>query len=262
MTDRVRVVIVDDEPLARATVRAALASFSYVDVVAEADSVPRARTAIAAERPDAVFLDIKMPGESGLALARELAEGGQPPVIVFLTAFGDHALEAFALHALDYLLKPLDDARLADAVERVRELRALENRAAYGVALQAGVEEADAGSAPPPFLRRFCVRSVGRIDIVPVEAVRWIHGAGNYVELHTVDGRTILHRVPLGTVERRLDPQEFLRVHRSTIVRASECAALSVAGDRTYRLQLRGGGRVAVSARYVDAVRAMLARGA
>jgi two-component system LytT family response regulator len=258
MTERIRALIVDDEPLARASVRAALANFSDVDVIGDADSVPLARAAIAAQSPDVIFLDIRMPGETGLALARELASGGESPVIVFLTAFGDHAVEAFALHALDYLLKPLDDERLADALERVRVLRELEQRAAYGEALQAGIADAAAPGAKPPFLRKFSVRSVGRIDVVPIESVRWIHGAGNYLELHTFDGRTVLHRVPLGAVERRLDPKEFVRVHRSTIVRASDCASLSVAGDRTYRLQLRGGGRVAVSARYVETVRALL----
>ncbi len=258
MSDRVRALLVDDEPLACASLRAALAAHEDWEVVGEADGAESARRAIAADRPDVVFLDIRMPGESGLALARDLASSPAPPVIVFLTAHDEHAVAAFGVHAIDYLLKPLDDARLAETLDRVRALRRLEWRAAYGDALRSGVADASATAASSPFLDRFCVRSVGRLDVIPLATVRWLQSAGNYVSLHTADGRTVLHRAPLSDVEGRLDPAVFIRVHRGTVVRRSECAALTVTGDRTYRLKLHGGGRVAVSARYVEAVRAVL----
>jgi two-component system LytT family response regulator len=261
MTRRIRAMLVDDEPLARASLRAALAPHVDWEIVAEAEGTDSARVLLASSNPDVVFLDIRMPGESGLAFARELADGGAPPIIVFLTAFDEHALAAFSVHALDYLVKPLDDARLRETLARVRALRELEWRAVYGDALSAGVADATASMDTSPYLEQFCVRSIGRIDVVPLAEVVWLEASGNYVELHTREGKAILHRAPLADVERRLDPTVFMRIHRRSIVRIAECASLAVVGDRAYRLRLRSGARLSVSARYVTAVRAVLADG-
>lgn len=258
MTKRIRAMLVDDEPLARASLRAALAPHADWEIVAEAAGAESARALLASNEPDVVFLDIRMPGESGLSFARELAASGSPPIIVFLTAFDEHALAAFDVHALDYLVKPLDDARLGETLDRVRALQSLEWRAAYGDALSAGVADAAATNDSSRLLEQFCVRSVGRIDVIPVAEVVWLGASGNYIELHTRDGKSILYRAPLADVERRLDPSVFVRIHRRTIVRIAECASLAVAGDRTYRLRLKSGARLSVSARYVNAVRAVL----
>lgn len=274
--DKIQVLIVDDEPLARTNLRHALAAFPQCHVVAECAGVAEARaylgaagsgansdTGRALEASDAavavVFLDIRMPSESGLVLARELVARAEPPIIVFVTAHGDFAIEAFEIHALDYLLKPVEDARLAQAVARIEEMLQLRQRAAYATAVRDYLTEAgdSASSQPPQYLARLSVRSVGQIESIAVDDVRWFGASGNYVELH-LGKRVVLHRVSIGALERRLDPGIFLRVHRSTIVRRSDMGVLRVTGDGTYLLQLRSGGQVSVSERYVDAVRAVM----
>ncbi|MDB5747822.1 MAG: response regulator transcription factor [Massilia sp.] len=219
-----------------------------------ADSAGRARglfaDSVAGGGIDVLFLDIQMPRESGLALARELSRLPEPPLVVFVTAHSAHAVEAFEVHALDYLLKPLDDARLAHAALRAAALLAGRQRGAYGTALRAYADG-------PAYLEQVSVRSVGRIDQVRVADIDWIEAQGNYVALH-LTGRTLLHRVALSRIEVHLHPAQFLRVHRGAIVRRDRAVGLSVEGDGSYLLHLRGGGCVPVSERYVGAAREML----
>jgi two-component system, LytTR family, response regulator len=204
---------------------------------------------------DVVMLDIQMPRESGVTLARSLVDREAPPLIVFVTAFQGFALEAFELHAIDYLLKPFDDERLAQTVEHVEALLALRAQAAYATAVRDYLDDTPGDlSNARPYLQRFSVRSVGRIDTVAVADVRTITSAGNYVRLGLA-GRTLLHRVTIKQLEERLDPAHFLRVHRTAIVRREQLGTLKVTGDGTYALSLRDGGAVPVSERYVDSVR-------
>lgn len=261
MTEGIVALIVDDEPLARANLRHALGAFPRWSVGGECESVSQAREYFLRSPVDIVFLDIQMPRESGLELARNLSLLAEPPVVVFVTAFESFAIEAFELHALDYLLKPFDDQRFAQCIERAEQLLQLRERAAYGNALRGYLADVgeQAASVPSTYLTRLSVRSIGRIDSVNVSDVQWISAAGNYVELH-VHGKSILHRVTISALERRLDPAEFLRVHRSTMVRVAECKSLLVTGDGTYALRLHCGAKVAVSVRYVDAVRAAMGK--
>ena len=248
----VRYLIVDDEEPGRANLRLALAGQSGWQLVAECDGAAAARKALANGDIDLLFLDIQMPGESGLVLARELSALREPPLIVFVTAYGAHAIDAFEVHALDYLLKPLDDARLAQAVERAGALLRLRQREAWGAALRTYVQAEET-----PYPERLNVRSVGRIDQVLVADILWIGGAGNYAELH-LPGRTMLHRITLSRLEGMLDPARFLRVHRGAIVARTQIAALTTVSEGTWRLTLRCGAEVPVSARYVAAVRAQM----
>ena len=168
------------------------------------------------------------------------------------------ALAAFEVHALDYLLKPLDDAHLAQALTRAGQMLELRQREGYAVDVQALVREREAvcsGGGLPP-LTQIVVRSVGSLERVPVAEIRWLASAGNYVELH-LGGRRLLHRATLSALEARLPPGEFLRVHRTALVRPSEIAALSVVGDGVYSAQLADGGCLPVSERHVEAVRAL-----
>ena len=252
--DLIRVLIVDDEEPGRVNLRYMLAQHRRCAIVAECDSAAGARAALAAGDVDLVFLDVQMPQETGLSLARALSVQAEPPLIVFVTAHSVHAIEAFEVHALDYLLKPVDDARLAQAVERAAAMLAQRQRRAYGDALRG---YAAAAASASPYLDTISVRSIGRIDQVSTMHVLWIESAGNYVELHTA-GRSLLHRVALSRLEQHLDPFEFLRVHRGAIVRRTQMASLAVAGDGSYLLGLRCGAEVAVSERYVDSVRAAM----
>jgi two-component system LytT family response regulator len=171
---------------------------------------------------------------------------------VFVTAYSEHAIDAFEVHALDYLLKPLSDARLAQAVERSADMLRQRQREAYGAALRSYVD-ADAAA----YAVHLNVRSVGRIEQVRVAEILWLAAAGNYVELHLVE-RTVLHRITLNRLEALLDPAVFLRVHRGAIVRREQLARLATTGDGTYRLNLRCGAEVAVSERYLAALKSAL----
>jgi two-component system LytT family response regulator len=248
----IRYLIVDDEAPGRTNLRLAMAAYPDWELAGECHSAAGARAALASQDVDLVFLDIRMPGESGLVLAREISRLREPPLVVFVTAYGEHALDAFDVHALDYLLKPLGDARLAQTLERSAAMLRQRQREAYGAALRDYVN-ADAARA----LEHLNVCSVGRIERIGVADILWIESAGNYVELHLA-GRTVLHRIPLNRLETLLPPQAFLRVHRGAIVRRDQLARLDTTGDGTWRLTLRCGGAVAVSERYLAALKAAL----
>jgi len=251
----VRYLIVDDEAPSRANLRLALGAHADWRLMAECDGTASARTVLAGQEVDVVFLDIQMPAESGLVLAREVSRMREPPLIVFVTAYSEHAVDAFEVHALDYLLKPLSDARLAQTVERIGAMLGQRQREAYGAALRDYVD-AGAGKAAER-LQRINVRSVGRIEQIRVDDILWVESAGNYVELH-LDGRTVLHRITLNRLEVLLAPEDFLRVHRSAIVRRSQIASLETIGDGSYRLTLRCGAAVAVSERYLHALKSAM----
>lgn len=255
----VRALLVDDEKLARANLRHALSEVPGWQVVAECGSAAAARAALSVMAVDVVFLDVQMPEETGLSLARKLVAEDSAPVIVFVTAYDQYAIEAFEVHALDYLQKPFDDARLAQTLHRAQELVSLRQSPPWREAIADAMNSVDEArqSKPSSPLTRVCVRSVGKVETVAIEAVRWIASAGNYVELH-LGQRSVLHRVPLSQLEKRLDPEVFMRVHRTAIVRKSLISGVRVTGDGTYSAMLAADEQVPVSERYVGAVRSLL----
>ena len=244
----VRALIVDDEAPARVNLRCALADYPAWEVVEECASVACAGRVLAQSDIDVVFLDIQMPGQSGLVLARALAASVAPPLVIFVTAHNAFAVDAFEVHALDYLLKPVNDERLGAAIARAALMLEQRQRAGYGQALRAYV--ADAGQ----YLQQLSVKSVGRIECVQLADVRWIEASGNYVLLHQA-GRSIMHRTPLGRLVQRLDPASFMQVHRGAVVRLDQLQSLEAAGDGVYRLQLACGDTVSVSERYAAQIR-------
>lgn len=246
----IRYLIVDDEAPSRTNLRLAMDAHGGWILAGECAGAADARAALAGQDVELVFLDIQMPGESGLVLARELSRLPEPPLIVFVTAYSEHAIDAFDVHALDYLLKPLSDARLAQAVERATAMLAQRQRGAYGAALRDYVDDTQARQVD-----HIHVRSVGRIERVDIADVQWIASAGNYVELH-LGGRTVLHRMTLNRLEALLPPG-FVRVHRGAIVRRDHIASLASIGEG-YRLTLRGGAVVPVSDRYLSALKASM----
>jgi len=248
----IRYLIVDDELPSRLNLRLAMAAHPGWQLAGECGGAASARAALESNDVDLVFLDIQMPGQSGLVLARELSRLPEPPLVVFVTAYSEHAIEAFEVHALDYLLKPLDDARLAQAVERAGSMLRQRQREAYGAALR-GFVDADGAQS----LDTISVRSVGRIEQVKVGDILRIESAGNYVELRLA-GRTVLHRMTLSRLESLLAPSEFVRVHRGTIVRRNQIAGIETRGDGSYWLSLRNGDLVAVSERYAGALKTIL----
>jgi two-component system LytT family response regulator len=255
---RWKLLIVDDEALARSNLQLALVEHPDWELSGLAASAAEARVAMVQRPADLVLLDIQMPRQNGLAYAGELAALAEPPLVIFVTAHDEHALAAFEVHALDYLLKPLDDARLAQALQRAAQLLERQQRGGYASSMQALLREqaAEARGEQTPSLAQIVVRSVGSLERVAISEIRWLASAGNYVELY-LDGRSLLHRATLSALEQRLPAGEFLRVHRTALVRPAQIAALNVLGDGVYNAQLHDGSLVPVSERYVAAVRAL-----
>jgi two-component system LytT family response regulator len=230
----VKVIIVDDEPLARRGIRVRLERIAGVDIVAECVGGVDAVRAIRDHAPDVVFLDVQMPGMDGFAVVREIGADAMP-VTIFVTAYDTHAIQAFDANALDYLLKPIDDERFARAVDRARR-RLTERRG---------------GASPgePPAIDRIVVRDRGSVLILTSDDVDWISAEGDYVRVHA-RGRAHLVRDTMASLESRLDPARFARVHRSAIVNLSRVKEIRPYGDRDYLAVLRDGTRLKVSRTY------------
>ena len=240
-----RALIVDDEPLARRGVLLRLKKFHDVEIVGECSDGAAAIEKILELTPDVVFLDVQMPGMDGFVVLRTLPKENMPGVI-FLTAYEQHALRAFEVHALDYLLKPVDDERFAVALERARRRidSSEKTRAAERILAMLGQ---NAGK----YTTRFAVRSGSRIQIVLVEDIEWIGAAGDYAELH-VHGRTHLLRETMNSLEQKLDPERFIRIHRSRIVRSSSVSELRSIDNREYLVKLNDGSEHRSSRTYAD----------
>ncbi|MDQ2869436.1 MAG: LytTR family DNA-binding domain-containing protein [Acidobacteriota bacterium] len=217
-----RAVVADDEALGRRGIVSRLAKADAVDVVAQCSNGREAIEAVRELKPDLLFLDVQMPGIDGFEVVRGLPADGRPHVI-FVTAWDKHAVRAFQVEALDYLVKPIDDERFAEALERARQAIAQRRDSEIGRRVVAAVRESGSPSeekrVPSGALPGcFVVRDRGRVSFVRHADVDWIEGAGDYVRLHAADREWLL-RDTLGAVEKRLDPRKFLRIHRSTIVR-------------------------------------------
>lgn len=232
---KLRVLIVDDEPLARARVRELLREETDVEIVGEARNGIQAVEAIKAQKPDLVFLDVKMPGLDGFGVLRAL-EPANMPAIIFVTAYDKHAVEAFEVHALDYLLKPYQPKRFKQAVAKAREHLA-DNSGALLVRLRRLLE---AEKSAEPLLTRFAVKSGGRTVFVPVKAVEWIEAAGNYLILH-VGKENHLIRDTLAALEGKLPSRMFVRVNRSALVNSEFVKGVEAAGIDSHVLKLKDG---------------------
>jgi len=250
---RLRVLVVDDELLGRERVAGLLRQDPDVEIVGMIDNGRDAVDAIRAERPDIVFLDYQMPGLNGFDVVRTVGPEHMP-VTVFVTAHDQHALRAFELAALDYLVKPFDDERFEQALQRARrtvELHELDR-------LRGQLLVALLGTAPPPpeapagaplaprYLERVAVESKGRVRVVPVAQIDYILAAGVYAELYVGDRRYIV-RESLQTLEEKLDPNVFMRIHRSAIVRLDLIDVFLRAEGGDYEVQLKNGVRLRVS---------------
>lgn len=255
-SDAIRALIVDDEPLARERLRELLDDVSSVTVVGEAEDGHEAAAAIEEEAPDLVFLDVQMPGLSGIDVIEEVGQEHMP-VTVFVTAYDEYAIKAFDLAAVDYLLKPFDDERFEEALRRARERIADRDASAVSDRLLQLLQERDPSlleqeeSREESYLERIAVQGRGKARIVPVEDITHITADGSYAELH-VDDDTYVIRERMKTLDARLDPAEFVRVHRSAIVRLDEIELILRGGGGDYAVRLQSGTRVSVSRSRVD----------
>jgi two-component system LytT family response regulator len=222
---RLRAIIVDDEPLAREGMADLLALDDEVDVVGMFDGGQPALDGVRALRPDVLFLDVQMPEMNGFELLRALGDAA-PPVTIFVTAYDRYAVQAFEVNAVDYLLKPVEEARLHAALAKAKRLArgetftaSIERERLLAVLERVGAGMAESGAG------RIIVRDAGRIQVVRAADVGWVEGAGSYVKLH-VGGKSIMHRETLASLEARLDARRFLRVHRSAIVNLAHVRAV------------------------------------
>jgi two-component system LytT family response regulator len=248
MKERTRVVIVDDEPLARQRIADQLAHEDGVDVVGEASNGLEAVERIRALHPDLVFLDVQMPGMDGLDVVDTVGPD-EMPLTIFTTAFDQYALKAFDRAAVDYLLKPFDDERFSQAFRRARkelELREVD-RIAHRLRDLLGEEERERKpDHGREYLDRITVESRGQLRVVPVAAIDYVTASGPYAELHA-GGKTFAVRERMQILEEQLDPAVFFRVHRSAIVRVARIDAMLRAPGGDYSVRLKDGTVLSVS---------------
>jgi two-component system LytT family response regulator len=247
----IRVLIVDDEPLARDGLRLLLAADPDVLAIDEARSGREAIARIEAARPDLVLLDVQMPGIDGFGVVDQIG-ADRMPAVVFVTAHDRYAVQAFELSALDYLLKPVTGPRFARALARAKAQ--LQQRTAPGDQIRHLLETL---ASPTRYLRRIAVRTGDTTRFVDTDAIDWIAAAENYVELHVGTAQHLVH-VALGTLEKSLDPARFVRIHRSAIVQVDRICAARPAQHGEYVLTLTGGATVRSGRSYHDAVKALL----
>lgn len=253
----IRVLVVDDEPLARQRVEDLLAHEEGVELAGTAADGIAAVEAIRSLHPDLVFLDVQMPGMTGLDVVRAVGPDAMPPT-VFVTAYDQYALQGFELAALDYLVKPFDDERFEQALSRARRTIELQEFGrlreqlmtllqSHGSSAAAAVPaRGGAGAREHPYLERIAVETRGKVRVVPVADVDYILASGPYAELHVGERRYVI-RESMQTLEDRLDPALFMRIHRSVIVRLALVDTFYRGAGGDYEVQLRGGTRLRVS---------------
>ena len=210
-------MIVDDEPLARRNLRVLLKRDPEIELVKECDSGADAVTSIRALLPDLVFLDVQMPEMNGFEVLEKL-DGRPLPVIVFVTAYDQYALKAFEVSALDYLLKPFDDARFHKALAQAKRQIERQDAGALGLKLLSLMSARElSAAAPPRYLTRLMIKTAGRVIFIRAEEIDWVEAYDNYIRLH-VGGKAHLLRQTMNELEVTLNPEQFARIHRSTII--------------------------------------------
>ncbi|MEO7598763.1 MAG: LytTR family DNA-binding domain-containing protein [Opitutus sp.] len=240
---KLRILIVDDEPLARNRVRAMLKSETDAEVVGECGNGPDAIEAIRQEKPDVVFLDMQMPGCDGLHVVGDLPADNRP-AIIFVTAHENFAVDAFAVHATDYLLKPFDQQRFKTALDRAAQYVRARRTGDLGARLESILADSAPAQKKPG---RLAFKSDGRVVFLKPEEIIWIEAADNYVLLHLVAAPRLMLRETLSALETRLGAVEFTRVSRSAIVRLDQVKELQPTFHGDYTVVLRDGTRVPLS---------------
>jgi two-component system LytT family response regulator len=252
---KINVAVVDDEPLARQGVAIRLRQHSDFEIIGECSNGREAQSFILEHRPDLVFLDIQMPYMNGIDVLRTLPIEAQP-FVIFLTAFDEYVMRAFEVHAIDYLLKPVDDARFTGALQHARHVLGNQDIDDYR-ARMANLLRRDNDQSKQPSLSQLTVRIGKHINFVDVEEIDWIEAQGDYAEIH-VGTRTHLVRESLNTLSSRLDSASFLRIHRGAIVRLNRIACISSLPNRDCSVTLRSGTTLRVSRTYSDHLRKLL----
>lgn len=254
--EKIRALIVDDEPLAREGLRIHLEDQQDIEVIGECGDGASAVLAIRDLEPDMIFLDVQMSGLDGFGVLRAIGTDSMP-IVVFVTAYDAFALEAFEAHAIDYLLKPLDPERLDTAIDRVRNQLHGRSRRERDDRVLALLSQVSGGAR---YIERLVTRADGKIRIIRVDDIDYIEAAGNYAKIH-VGGKMHLVREGMNSLESKLDPARFLRIHRSVIVRIDRIKELESLYQGDYVVVLHDGTRLTTGRKYRDAIQEFI-RGA
>src|SRR5688572_493746 len=251
---KIRTLIVDDEPLARERLAALLAGESGIEVIGQARDGEEALTAIQDHTPDLVFLDVQMPQMNGFEVI-EAVGSEKMPLVIFVTAYDQHALRAFQVRALDYLLKPFDRERFTEALQRARKQLERDETGDIGRRLLALVKDL---RRDQPRTDRLVVKSGGRLFFLRADEIDWVEAAGNYVRLH-VGNTSHLLRETMTAMESRLDPEKFFRIHRCRIVNMDRIQELQPWLNGEYAVVPRTGARLTLSRGYREKLQDRLA---
>ena len=254
-TTKIRTVIVDDEELARDRIQTLLEQQPDVEIVGVCTDGPSAVETIDRTQPDLVFLDVQMPGMDGFEVVENL-ERTKLPAVVFVTAHDAHALKAFEIHALDFLLKPFDQTRFEKALERARsQLGQTKGTTVLDSRLVTLLEELH---EERKYSERLIVKSSGRVFFVRTEEIDWVEASGNYVKIHTKSDAHLL-RESMKNMEAKLDPKTFVRIHRSAIVNIDHIKELEPWFHGEYIVIMRDGTRLTASRVFSDRLSALIA---
>ncbi|MFQ5650929.1 MAG: LytR/AlgR family response regulator transcription factor [bacterium] len=260
--DKIRTLIVDDEPLARDKLKTLLADEPEIEIIAECADGRDAVATIRRERPDLVFLDVQMPELDGFGVLDAIG-ASRMPGIIFVTAYDQYALRAFDVHALDYLLKPFDRERFQKALQRAKAHLLQETTGEVNRKLLALLEDLRAEKQAPAqkkYIDRLVIKASGRVFFLETGEIDWIEAAGNYVRLHTGTDSHLL-RDTMSNLEANLDPEQFLRIHRSIIVRIDRIKEFQPWFNGEYVLTLRSGEQLTSSRGYRGSVGKLLGNG-
>ena len=252
---RIRVLIVDDEPLARERISDLLANDPQIDIVGECSNGREAISAIKKFSPDLLLLDIEMPEKDGFAVLEAIPSEAMPAVI-FITAYDQYAVRAFEVYALDYLLKPFDRERFERALERAKTQVFGERNGDVSLRILAALDEIKTRQV---YLERLVIKTNGHVFFLKTDEIDWIEAEGNYVRLHT-SKESYLLRDTISALEAQLDPKTFLRVHRSAIVNIDRVQEMQPWFHGEYRIILRGGAQLTLSRSYREKLHELLGR--
>lgn len=247
---KIRTLVVDDEPLARARIVKLLENFDYISLIGECKNGSEALKAITNYKPDLIFLDIQMPDLNGFEVLEN--KDIQPlPFIIFVTAYGQYALKAFDVHAVDYLLKPYDDDRFTRALEHARQQILRQQNALLHQKMVQMIELHRYGKDEA--LQHFEIKEKGRSQLIRIEDVHFIEAEGNYLKVYT-DKKSFLIRQTMQSIEDQLDSRLFLRIHRSLLLNIHFIRDIAYEGNNQYAFLMKGGQRILSSRSYKEAI--------
>jgi two-component system, LytTR family, response regulator len=252
----IRTVIADDEPLARNRIKRLLSDVHDVEIVTECKNGQELLEALEAHRPDLLFLDVEMPEMDGFSVLSQV-DPSQLPVVIFVTAYDQYAVQAFETHALDYLLKPFDEERFHKAVNRARAH--LDRSRSGEIATRLLAMLHDAKPQPAPAADRLVIKSGGRVVFLKAEEIDWVEAAANYIRIHAGNDEYLM-RETMNAFEAKLDSRRFMRIHRSIIVNLEKIKELQPCNNGEYIVVLRTGKELSLSRSFRDRIQLYLKR--